>query len=44
VITLAVITVLLGLAANPVFNLVQEAAKQLLEPSDYISAVMGTRS
>jgi multicomponent Na+:H+ antiporter subunit D len=44
VITLAVITVLRGLAANPVFNLVQEAAKQLLEPSDYISAVMGTRS
>jgi len=44
VITLAAITILLGLAANPVFNLVQDAANQLLEPSEYITAVMGARS
>lgn len=44
VITLAAITILLGLAANPVFHLAQDAANQLLEPSQYISAVMGTRS
>lgn len=43
VIALAAITILLGIAANPVFELVQEAAKQLLDPSEYISAVMGTR-
>jgi multicomponent Na+:H+ antiporter subunit D len=39
--TLAVITVVLGLAAGPVFVLTHQAAEQLLDPSGYIEAVLG---
>jgi len=41
VIVLVAITIFLGLAANPVFNLVQRAAEQLLDPTEYISTVLG---
>jgi multicomponent Na+:H+ antiporter subunit D len=41
VLLLAGLTVLLGLLAGPVFGLVEHAAAQLLDPSAYLSAVLG---
>lgn len=41
---LAAITVVLGVAAEPVFTLSQRAADQLLDPSAYIEAVLGVRA
>ncbi len=41
VVGLALLTVLIGLAAGPVFSLSLEAADQLLDPSQYIRAVLG---
>ena len=38
---LAGITVLMGLAAGPVFDLTHRAAGQLLNPTEYINAVLG---
>jgi multicomponent Na+:H+ antiporter subunit D len=38
---LALITVSIGLAAEPVFALAQEAANQLLDPTGYVEAVLG---
>lgn len=40
-VSLAAITVFIGLAAGPVFQLSQEAADQLMDPKDYIRAVLG---
>lgn len=40
---LAVLTVAIGLAAGPVFNLSIRAAGQLLDSGDYIQAVLGER-
>jgi multicomponent Na+:H+ antiporter subunit D len=41
VVLLAVITVILGLAAEPFFNLATQAAEQLMSPQAYIDAVLG---
>jgi multicomponent Na+:H+ antiporter subunit D len=41
---LATLTVLIGLAAGPLFALSMQAADQLLNPRDYIQAVLGGRS
>jgi multicomponent Na+:H+ antiporter subunit D len=41
IIVLAAITVIVGLAAEPVFSLAFEAAEQLMNPAGYIQAVMG---
>jgi multicomponent Na+:H+ antiporter subunit D len=38
---LALITVAIGLAAEPMFTLAMRAAEQLLNPADYIRAVLG---
>jgi multicomponent Na+:H+ antiporter subunit D len=35
------LTVLLGIGAGPVFDLALEAARQLLDPAEYIFAVLG---
>jgi multicomponent Na+:H+ antiporter subunit D len=40
---LAALTVLLGVFANPVLVLSQQAAEQLMNPGGYISAVLGGR-
>jgi multicomponent Na+:H+ antiporter subunit D len=40
---LALLVIALGLAAEPVFELSLRAAEQLLDPSDYITAVLGGR-
>lgn len=40
-ISLAVITVIIGLSAEPIFNLSMRAAEQLLNPAAYIQAVLG---
>jgi len=39
--TLATLTVLIGLAAGPLFALSMQTADQLLNPRDYIQAVLG---
>jgi multicomponent Na+:H+ antiporter subunit D len=41
VVTLAAVTVAIGLAAEPLFALSRRAAEQLLDPSRYIEAVLG---
>jgi multicomponent Na+:H+ antiporter subunit D len=41
--TLATLTVLIGLAAGPLFALSLQTADQLLNPRDYIQAVLGGR-
>ena len=40
-IVIVVFSVLLGLFANPVFEVCQQAAAQLMDPAQYISAVFG---
>jgi multicomponent Na+:H+ antiporter subunit D len=42
VVILAAITVLMGIAAEPVFRLTTDAARQLLDPTEYITAVLGS--
>jgi multicomponent Na+:H+ antiporter subunit D len=41
VVSLVVLTVLIGLLAEPIFTLVLRAANQLLSPTEYVSAVLG---
>lgn len=41
IVLLALVTVLMGLAAEPFFALATRAAEQLLDPSEYIHAVFG---
>lgn len=43
-IALAAITVLIGIAAGPLFDLSLGAADQLLDPSEYIRAVLGSEA
>lgn len=43
ILTLATITVLIGLSANPVFELAQDAANQLFDTSEYVQAVLEVR-
>jgi len=38
---LGALTVIIGLAAGPVFDYAQAAAEQLVDPSGYIRAVLG---
>lgn len=40
IVVLALMTVMIGLIAEPVFVISNEAAKQLLDPTEYIQAVM----
>jgi multicomponent Na+:H+ antiporter subunit D len=40
---LAAVVVILGVAAETVFTLSERAAEQLLDPTDYIEAVLGVR-
>ena len=40
---LVLLTVLIGFAAEPLFSLAQDAAAQLMNPEEYIAAVMGGR-
>ena len=42
-IAMAAVIVLIGFAAEPVFVLANEAAKQLVDPAGYIQAVLGAR-
>ena len=42
-IAMAAVIVLIGFAAEPVFVLANEAAKQLVDPAEYIQAVLGAR-
>jgi multicomponent Na+:H+ antiporter subunit D len=44
IIILATVTVIIGLATEPVFHLATQAAEQLLNPADYIRAVLGGSS
>ena len=41
IILLAAITVIIGLNAEPFFDLANNAASQLLNPNEYISRVLG---
>jgi multicomponent Na+:H+ antiporter subunit D len=41
--SLALITVLIGLAAEPLYLLASRAAEQLIDPTEYIQAVLGRR-
>lgn len=43
IVTLATITVLIGLSVNPLFNLAQDAANQLFDTSEYVQAVLEVR-
>jgi multicomponent Na+:H+ antiporter subunit D len=43
IVVLVVLTVVIGLAAEPVFTLALRAAEQLLNPADYVQAVLGAR-
>jgi multicomponent Na+:H+ antiporter subunit D len=43
IILLATLTVIVGLVSEPVFDLATRAAHQLLNPSEYIHAVLGGR-
>jgi multicomponent Na+:H+ antiporter subunit D len=43
IILLAVLTVIVGLVAEPVFALATRAAQQLMNPTEYIHAVLGGR-
>ena len=43
IVALALITVAIGLGAEPVFQLTQRAAAQLMEPARYVEAVLGGR-
>lgn len=43
VISLGVLTILIGLGTAPVFDLSLRAAHQLMDPSEYINAVLGVR-
>lgn len=43
VISLASITILIGLLAEPIFSLSLQAADQLLTPTEYVRAVLGDR-
>jgi multicomponent Na+:H+ antiporter subunit D len=40
-VSLAVVTVLIGLAVGPVYLLASRAAEQLMDPAEYIRVVMG---
>jgi multicomponent Na+:H+ antiporter subunit D len=44
VVALAAITVAVGLAAGPVFDLASRAAAQLADPSQYVRAVLGPQA
>ena len=44
VVALAVVTIIIGLAVEPVYLLASRAAEQLMDPSDYIRIVIGRRS
>ncbi len=44
IILLAVLTVIVGLVAEPVFAMATRAAQQLMNPTEYIQAVLGGRS
>jgi multicomponent Na+:H+ antiporter subunit D len=44
IIGLAVFTILIGLFVEPFFQLAQQAAAQLLDPSQYIQTVLGGKS
>jgi multicomponent Na+:H+ antiporter subunit D len=41
--SLALTTILIGLAAEPVYILASRAAEQLMDPAEYIQAVLGKR-
>jgi multicomponent Na+:H+ antiporter subunit D len=41
IVVMALMTVILGIAAEPVFSLSLQAAEQLADPLGYISAVLG---
>lgn len=41
--SLALITILIGLAAEPIYVLASRAAQQLIDPAEYIQAVLGRR-
>jgi multicomponent Na+:H+ antiporter subunit D len=41
--SLALVTVLIGLGAPPVYVLARRAAEQLMDPAEYIHAVLGTK-
>jgi multicomponent Na+:H+ antiporter subunit D len=40
---LALVTVVIGVAAEPVYLLASQAAEQLMNPTAYIQAVLGRR-
>ncbi|MGH7930814.1 MAG: Na+/H+ antiporter subunit D, partial [Candidatus Binatia bacterium] len=42
--SLALATILIGLAAEPLYLLATRAAEQLMNPAEYIQAVLGRRS
>jgi multicomponent Na+:H+ antiporter subunit D len=44
IVVLAVLTVGIGLTAEPMFALTLRAAEQLLDPALYVQAVLGARS
>jgi multicomponent Na+:H+ antiporter subunit D len=41
IVTLALITVIIGVFAEPFYNLALQAAEQLMNPALYIQAVLG---
>jgi multicomponent Na+:H+ antiporter subunit D len=41
IVTLASLTVIIGLSAGPLFTFAQQAAQQLLQPAAYVQAVLG---
>jgi multicomponent Na+:H+ antiporter subunit D len=44
IVALALATLLIGLAAEPLYILASRAAEQLMNPAEYIQAVLGRRS
>jgi multicomponent Na+:H+ antiporter subunit D len=42
IILLAIITVTIGLNVEPFFKIAEQASVQLLNPSEYINAVLGS--
>jgi multicomponent Na+:H+ antiporter subunit D len=43
IIALALVTVLMGVGAEWVFSITDAAARQLLDPTEYVNAVLGVQ-
>ncbi|MEM7034540.1 MAG: Na+/H+ antiporter subunit D [Chloroflexota bacterium] len=44
VVSLVLLVIIIGIAADPIFDVAQQAAEQLLNPDDYIKTVLGDKA